>query len=84
MHCVEEGERGEGKKTESVEKKLGYFLIDALCTGVDWCRFEGGRGGREKNGVGPSFCKVIFIDSLVRGWIEEWNGVGLRVGLDVY
>ena len=43
-----------------------------------------GEGGGKKNGVGPSFCKVIFIDSLVRGWIEEWNGVGLRVGLDVY
>ena len=35
--CIEEGERGEGKKkkTESVEKKLGYFLIDALCRGVE-------------------------------------------------
>ena len=37
---------------------------------------EGG-GGREKNGVGRKFSKVTLIDALHRGWIEEWNGVGL-------
>ena len=40
--------------------------------------------GRKKNGVGRKFSKVTLIDALHRGWIEEWNGVGLRVGLGVY
>ena len=39
------------------------------------------RGRRKKKLVGPSFCKVILIDALLGGCIEEWIGVGLRVGM---
>ena len=34
--------------------------------------------------MGRFFSKVILIDALVRGWIEEWIGIGLRVGMGVY
>ena len=27
---------------------------------------------------------VFLMDVLCRGWIEEWIGIGLRVGLGVY
>ena len=39
-----------------------------------------GERGEEKNGVGRIFCKVILIDALLGGCIEEWIGIGLRVG----
>ena len=41
------------------------------------------RGGGEgkKNGVGGYIYFLVFlIDVLCRGWIEEWIGIGLRVG----
>ena len=41
-------------------------------------------GGRKKNGVGRFFSKVILIDALLGGCIEEWIGIGLRVGMGVY
>ena len=36
------GGEGGGGKMEWVKIFFGYLLIDALCRGVDWCRFEGG------------------------------------------
>ena len=67
---------------EWVKIFFGYLLIDALCRGVDWCRFEGGRGGRKKSRVGRNICKVVLIDALRRGWIGggERGGRGLGVG----
>ena len=50
------GGEGGGEKVESVEIFFGYFLIDALCRGVDWCRFEGGRGGGKKRTAGALAC----------------------------
>ena len=42
------------------------------------------RGGRKKKLVGRIFSKVILIDALRRGCIEEWIGIGLKVGMGVY
>ena len=50
-----------------------------------YCVEEGERGERKKkNGVGGFFFLVFLIDVLCRGWIEEWIGIGLRVGMGVY
>ena len=43
-----------------------------------------GERGEEKKLVGRIFSKVILIDALRRGCIEEWIGIGLRVGMGVY
>ena len=42
------------------------------------------RGGEGKKWSRSNFFGVFLIDALCRGWIEEWIGVGLRVGLGVY
>ena len=48
-------------------------------------RVSGSReGGGKKKLVGRIFSKVILIDALLGGCIEEWIGIGLRVGMGVY
>ena len=47
--------------------------------GSDWR--VGGEGKKRSRSI---FFGVFFTDALCRGWIEEWIGVGLRVGLGVY
>ena len=49
-----------------------------------WGALIGGWGGEEKKRSRSIFFGVFFIDALCRGWIGEWIGVGLRVGLGVY
>ena len=49
--------------------------------GSDWRRMV---GGEEKNGVGGKILGCFLVDALRRGCIEEWIGIGLRVGSGVY
>ena len=69
--CIEEGERGEGKKRSSVEIFLGLF--SSMYCVEEWIGvgLRVGEGGGKKNGVGRNFSKVILIDALSRGWMEE-------------
>ena len=40
--------------------------------------------GRKKTESVERFWGVFLVDVLRRGCIEEWIGIGLRVGLGVY
>ena len=45
--------------------------------------WRGGGEGKKTESV-DFFFLVFLIDVLCRGWIEEWIGIGLRVGMGVY
>ena len=45
--------------------------------------WRGGGEGKKTESV-DIFFLVFLIDVLCRGWIEEWIGIGLRVGMGVY
>ena len=48
-------------------------------------RIGGVWGGEEKKWSRSIFFFLVFlIDVLCRGWVEEWIGIGLRVGMGVY